>query len=133
MCPISFNISGMKLNEEHFSSRTVVLHFLDKPYQEIDFKSHLNSALLCKYGKMLSDLHISRVILFHFTFCAHFWYKIENCQLQKSLKYFNILRPLKNNVRFEYVHGKMSDFVSFPLFGFILVIKLRNSNFVKGY
>ena len=123
----------MKLNEEHFSSRTVVLHFLDKPYQEIDFKSHLNSALLCKYGKMLSDLHISRVILFHFTFCAHFWYKIENCQLQKSLKYFNILRPLKNNVRFEYVHGKMSDFVSFPLFGFILVIKLRNSNFVKGY
>ena len=23
-------------------------------------------------------------------------------------------------------HGKMSDFVSFPLFGFTLVIKLRN-------
>ena len=26
-------------------------------------------------------------------------------------------------------HGKMSDFVSFPLFGFTLVIKLRNSDF----
>ena len=25
-------------------------------------------------------------------------------------------------------HGKMSDFVSFPLFGFTLVIKLRSSN-----
>ena len=72
MCPISFNISGMKLNEGLFSSGTIVLHFLDKPYQKIDFESHLNSALLCKYGKMLSDLHISRVILFHFTFCVHF-------------------------------------------------------------
>ena len=26
-------------------------------------------------------------------------------------------------------HGKMSDFVAFPLFGFILVIKLRNFDF----
>ena len=26
-------------------------------------------------------------------------------------------------------HGKMSDFVSFPWFGFTLVIKLRNSDF----
>ena len=26
-------------------------------------------------------------------------------------------------------HGKMSDFVSFTLFGFTLVIKLRNSDF----
>ena len=26
-------------------------------------------------------------------------------------------------------HGKMSDFVSFPLFGFTLVIKLGNFNF----
>ena len=133
MCPISFNISGMKLNEGHFSSGTIVLHFLDKPYQEKDFESHLNSALLFKYGKMLSDLHISRVILFHFTFCVRFWYKIEKFQLQKSLKYFNILWPLKNNVRFEYVHGKMSDFVSLPLFGFILVIKLRNSDFDEGH
>ena len=28
-------------------------------------------------------------------------------------------------------HGKMSDFVSFPLFGFTLVTKLRNVDF-KG-
>ena len=26
-------------------------------------------------------------------------------------------------------HGKMFDFVSFPLFGFTLIIKLRNSDF----
>ena len=29
-------------------------------------------------------------------------------------------------------HGKMSDFVSFALFGFTLVIKLRNFDF-KGH
>ena len=29
-------------------------------------------------------------------------------------------------------HGKMSDIVSFPLFGFTLIIKLRNFDF-KGH
>ena len=52
----------MNLNEEHFSSETVIISFLDKPYHEINFKSHLDRALLCKYGNILSDLHI----LFHF-------------------------------------------------------------------
>ena len=69
MCVISFNIYGMKLNEVHFSSRTVITHFLDKTYQEI-ISEYLN------------------------------------------------MSP-----------GKMSDFVSTPLFSFTLVIKLRNSDF----
>ena len=30
----------MKLNKADFSFRTVIVHFLDKPYQEINFKSH---------------------------------------------------------------------------------------------
>ena len=34
--------------------------------------------------------------------------------------------PLKNNVRLVYVPMKMPDFVSFPLFGFTKVFKLRN-------
>ena len=114
----------MKLNEERFSSGTVIIHFLDKLYQEINFKSHLNSVLLCKYGKILSDLHM----WFYITFlvCAHVCIEIQKCQLEKPLKYFSILKPMKNNVRFECVPWKMSDFVSFLLFGFILVIKLRN-------
>ena len=62
MCLISFNIYGMKLNEVHFSSGTVITPFLDKPYQEINFKSHLNSVLPCKEGKLLSDLPMSSVI-----------------------------------------------------------------------
>ena len=35
----------MKLNEVHFSLGPVITHFLDKPYQEIKFKSLLNSVL----------------------------------------------------------------------------------------
>ena len=38
MCPISFNIYGIKLDEAHFSSGIVITHFLEKPYQEIKFK-----------------------------------------------------------------------------------------------
>ena len=38
MCPISFNNYGMKLNEVYFPSGTVI-HFLDKSYKEINFKS----------------------------------------------------------------------------------------------
>ena len=35
----------MKLIEESFSLGTVITHFLNKPCQEINFKSHLNSVL----------------------------------------------------------------------------------------
>ena len=48
MCPIFFNVYGMKLNEGHFSSETVITDFLDNPYQKLNFKSHLYSAQLCK-------------------------------------------------------------------------------------
>ena len=34
---------------------------------------------------------------------------------------------MEKGVKFEYVPWKNSDFVSFPLFGFTLLIKLRNS------
>ena len=36
---------------------------------------------------------------------------------------------MKNDFKLEYVLWKMHDFVSFPLFGFTLVIKLRNFDF----
>ena len=48
MCLISFDIYGMKSNEGHFHLRTVLIHFLDKLYQEINFKSNLNSVFLWK-------------------------------------------------------------------------------------
>ena len=49
----------MKFNEVHFFLGTVITRFLDNPYQEIDFKSYLNSILPYKLGKILSDLHMS--------------------------------------------------------------------------
>ena len=69
----------MKPDEVHFSSRTVITPFLDKPYQEINFKSHLNSVLPCKQGKLLSDLPMSSVIWL--LDCVHFYNEIEKFQL----------------------------------------------------
>ena len=54
----------MKLNEGYFSVKTAITYFCDKFFQEVNFKSHLNSALRCKYGKILWDLHMSDLILF---------------------------------------------------------------------
>ena len=39
------------------------------------------------------------------------------------------MEPMKNDIRFEYVARKMSEFVSFPLFEFTLVIKLITFDF----
>ena len=78
---------------------------------------------------MLPDLHMSCLILFHFTSLFHFFNEIERCQLRTSFKYFNILQPVKNDVRFEFVSWKKSDFVSFPLIWFTLVIRLSDFDF----
>ena len=53
---------------------------------------------------------------------VHFSLKIEKFWFWKSLKYFN-------TVRFEYAPWKNIWFCLLPMFGFILVIKLRNSDF----
>ena len=53
---------------------------------------------------------------------VHFSLKIEKLWFWKSLKYFN-------TVRFEYAPWKNIWFCLLPMFGFILVIKLRNSDF----
>ena len=45
------------------------------------------------------------------------------------MKCFSILQPIKNDVKFEYVTLKMSDFVSFPIFEFNLITKLTNFDF----
>ena len=92
----------MKLNEGHLSLGTVIIYFWDKPYQEINFKSDLNSVPLSI--KILSDLHMSNFTLIFV--CSYFCNEIEKCQLWKSLKYFNILWSIKHDVRFEYVPWK---------------------------
>ena len=120
----------MKLNKGHYSSGTVIIHFLDKRYQEANFKSHLNSVLFCVNNEKYCQI-CTCSMWFYFTLlvCTHFCNEIEKCQLYKSFKYFSILWPMKNDVRFENVPWKICDFVSFPLFGLTLVIKWRNFDF----
>ena len=48
----------MKLNEVNFSLGIVIIHFLNKTYQEIHLKSQLNSVLRFNYGKTFSELQI---------------------------------------------------------------------------
>ena len=68
MCPIAFNICGMKLKKDIF---------LDSP---------LNNVVLCKYGKILSDVHISRFTL---TFVySHFAVKCKDVNYKRQ---WNIL------------------------------------------
>ena len=96
MCPISFNIYGQKLNEGHLSFRTAIIHFWDKPYQEINFKSHLNSVLICI--KILSDFHISCFILIFV--CAYFCkFKdvniLRHCSILVFCDQWNMMSDLK--------------------------------------
>ena len=160
---------GVKLHPSYF--------FLDRELLFIDLKLCIHES-----KKDVFSSHLQQIcsVWFYFTLlvCDHFCNEIGRCQLQKSLKYFSILLPMKSNVRFEYVrwktvwfcfisivwvqfslktekfkfwkslkyfnnfltkkyttsdlnmfHEKSSDFVSFPLFGFALVIKLRDFDF----
>ena len=47
------------------------------------------------------------------------------------MKYFDIFDKKYMASDFDMSHGKMSYFVSFPLIGFTLVIKLRKFDFEK--
>ena len=55
--------------------------------------------------------------------------KLKKTNDKKSLRYFSILEPMNIMSDLNMSHGKMSDFVSFPLFGFILVLPLRNFDY----
>ena len=63
-----------------------------------------------------------------FIFIVHvqFRHKTEKFRFWTSLKYFNYFLIKKNMSDLNMSHEKMPDFVSFPLFGLTLVIKLRN-------
>ena len=109
------------LTKESVPSELLSLIFLDKPYQETNFKSHLISVLLCKYGKILSDLHMSSVLTFAM--------KLKSANYKSHRKMLVFCDQWKMISDLNMSHGKMSDFVSLPLFGFTLVIKLRNFSF----
>ena len=63
------------------------------------------------------------LILFQF----HCLEKIPISKVIEILKYILIKKDIVSNLNMS--NGKMSDFVSFPLFRFTSVIKLRNFDF----
>ena len=101
--------------------------FLHKLYQQTNFKSHLNSVLLCKQGKMLSGFHISNLLVLPFPIkLKAFNYKID----WNILVFYDQWKTMSGMLSdLNMSCGKMSVFVSFQLFGFTLVIKLRNLDF----
>ena len=93
-----------------------------------NYKSHWNILVLFE--------HVPRKnvwFCFNSVVWVNFSHKTEKFRFWKSLKYLNIFLRKKDMVSdLNMSHGKMSDLVSFPLFGFTLVIKLRNFNY-KGH
>ena len=74
------------------------------------------------------------ILLFHFHCWVNFHHKAEKLRFWKS--HWNTLISFdKKDMVWDLnmSHGKMSNFIiSFPLFGFTLVIKLRNLDFEKA-
>ena len=97
MSTISFNIYGIKLNEGHCSLGTVIIHFSDKPYQEINFKSHLIVHYFVNMEKYCQICTCPGIFYFSLLVCAYFCNEIEKCHLKNALKYFIILQLMKND------------------------------------
>ena len=110
MCPISFNIYRMNLIDRYFYFQSVIVHFWDKPFQEMNFKS--DSKIVYYFVNTEKYYQICTCsIWLYFTLlaCAHFCNEIQRCHSWKLMKYFTILRQMKN-IRFEYVPWKNLSF-----------------------
>ena len=68
-------------------------------------------------------------VLFSFLFVPTFAMKLQVANYESHWNILVFWDQSKMISDLNMSHGKMSDFVSFPLFGFNLVIKLRNFDF----
>ena len=114
-------------------------------WKDTSFKSHWNNSIYCDQWKMTSDLHMSDgktsdsvsfllfgitlfIKLINFDFESHF----------STLIFFikKILHQIWSTLMTSDLNmacGKIFDFVSFPMFWFIIVIKLRNFDFESDW
>ena len=121
---VSFSLFGftsvMKLRNFDFENHWNILIFFNKK----DMTSDLNS-LNMSHGKTSDFVSFP---LFGFTLVM----KLRNFDFEShwnTLIFFNEEDMTSDLNNLNMSHGKMSDFVLFPLFGSTLVIKLRNFNF----
>ena len=127
MRPISFNIYRMKVNDKHFSSGTAIIHFWDKALKDTNFKSHSHRATLFKLGKYCQIAHAPFDFISFYLFMLTFAMKLKDTNYKSHWNNLAFCDQWKMMSYFNMSHGKMSDFVSFPLVWFTLVIKLRIS------
>ena len=109
---------------------TVIIHFLDRPYWEINFKSHIKSVLK---KHIVSFAYVPCNLISFYLFQLSFAMKLKSANCKN---YWNILvfvEQWKMMSGLNMTHGKMFDFVSFPLLGFTLVIKLRYSDLESNW
>ena len=123
----------MKLNKAHFSSETVIVHFLVKPYHKINVKSYLNSVLFVnkeKFCQRFAHVPCDFFSLYLFVLTFAMKSRSDNYKSHWNILVFCNQWKMKNS---NMSHGKMSDFlnvwISFSLFGFTLGIKLKNFDF----
>ena len=81
MCSISFNIYRMKLNKGYFSLGTVIILFLDKPYQEKISKVIWIVYYFANKEKYCQNYTCPKWFCFTLLVCAHVCDEIEKCQL----------------------------------------------------
>ena len=101
-----------------------------------NYKSLWNFLVFYDQWKIISNLNMSHWNMYNFVLFWLFEFtlfiKLRNFDFEShwnTLIFLNTLNKKDMLSDLNMTHGKMSDFDSFLLFGFNLVIKLRNFNF----
>ena len=116
-CPIFFNIYGIKVNEGNCSSKTAIIHFLDKSSQEISFKSHSNGVILCEFA------HVSFFFFSFYLFVLAFAVRLKDAKYKSCWNNFVFCNERKVMPYMNISREKIPDFASIPLCGFTLGVK----------
>ena len=130
MCPISFNIYGMKLNEGHFFFWTVIIHFWDKPNSRNKFQKSFKQCFSFQIRKnTVRFAHVPFNFISLYLFVLTFAMKLKNANYKSHWNILVFCDQWKMMSDLAVVHEKVTDFISFPLFGFTAVIKLKSFDF----
>ena len=116
----------MKFSEGDFSFGTVIIHFWDKTYHKINFKSHLKCTTLYIRKNTVRFAHSSFNFISLYLLMLTFAMKLKDAYYKNHWNILVLCDQWKMMSDLNMNHERMSDFISFSLFGFTLAIKLRN-------
>ena len=118
-----------KIKWWQFSSGTVIIHFWDKPCQEINFKLHWNTITFSIRKNLARFAYDPLDFIWYYLFSLLFAMKLNDANNKNLWNVLAFCDQWKMMSDLNLTHTKMSDFVSFSLFRFTLAIKLQNSDF----